>query len=317
MTDQNKSLVPVVVQNLNDACRRFQRPIYRPTDSKKEMTPEEEEAAVRLVADKSEQAMVPIRQNPRGALILLNSVDQTAVSVYQQSSVLEFVLGEIADVGQAREMIANCLTKEKLAELYGMNGTRHSILDQLATPEQIRDAILQEVSSLGVESGEDEVFIALVIRAWALKLCDRDDWPEILKLKIDETEEASDDQENDSSGRTFYDYLLEACWLEFDPTGDAVIQEAESESDDDLPEQTRAEKRDWKTFVANDLVRFNMDVPEALERLEEMFVSDDPPCISADQFARVKDHLAVVRAERDAAFSTEARAAEDAAKLEI
>jgi hypothetical protein len=296
MTDQGKGLVRVEIQDLKAAAH----------------------------GDKSALALVS--QNPAAALALVSS-PTAGLTVHQQSQVCESVLGSIANEEQARELIKNSLTNETAVEVFASCGSRTSVFDYLAPPSLIRDAILRELSSLDHSAGDyDDVFAALLIRAWAAKLCDRKDWQEILDLDFSDSAgtAAPVDQDGNpeavNTGETFYDYLIAACWCEVTFLNFGAVEmdpDQEEEDEGKSSGHLAIERDDWRDFVANDFVRFNLEVTDASNRLEQMIARDSLPTINATGFTLVKNQLAAMRAEREDRFSPEAQAASAAKDLDI
>ncbi|HCC23420.1 TPA: hypothetical protein DF272_04580 [Candidatus Falkowbacteria bacterium] len=249
------------------------------------MRDEQNTALVRVsdlksILDGDAEALIRVRENPGNALAVLSEVHRRdGMPVAHQSRVLEIVVGEVSDVGEARRILAENTMPDFVEEMHAHRGDLPSVLDMVATAEGLLSALLVDLNHYMI--GDPRLF-SFYIRGWAQKVCQREDWEALLEREI--------------FGFTLRDHLLIACYWDSFAVGGAR-DEYEADVTDDM------------------FTELNLDPEESRDRLQEMLDNDLVPKFDPEDLAEfqqaVADRRRLIEDERQQA------ALDDAKELDI
>lgn len=230
---------------------------------------------------RADEARESIHANPSYALTLVDQGRTSgSLSLFVQSRMVEEILGEVSDLSVAREILEMNMSSEATAEILGVRADLPSVLAQLASPEVIIAALLEDVQSGHSPRKKDETTlgfaeIALTLMAWAENLKERPDWEELL------------DHQVGSEGN----YTLRNCLLA------AVLYEAGKMED----------------LTPGHFEDLGLDPDEALAQLVELVEVDGLPKLTDDDVAEAQKRLRAKRQEFEGAEADLATAADAAA----
>ena len=121
------------------------------------------------------------RGSPGTALAIVASRhSQSGKNLPVLAQALDAVLAQIPDPELARRLLEEHLLPEAQEEMIAIHSDRLSVVVQIASPNQVLAALARDV-----RDGNSSLATAgLLLRQWAMNLCSRDDWDEILDMEF-------------------------------------------------------------------------------------------------------------------------------------
>lgn len=121
-----------------------------------------------------------VSHDPGTALALVADCEDRQLSIPMRAQAIDEVLGLISDPEKARRVLNDHVVPSSQAELVAAHGDLYSVILQVADQEVVLAALAQD-------AGDDhQVGAALLIRAWAQNLKDREDYDELLQMEVGE-----------------------------------------------------------------------------------------------------------------------------------
>ena len=153
------------------------------------------DALVNAAANRGDTALMrqAVRDDPKSALALISLPgEQSGLTNVGRGRVLDFVMAEFPDPEQAREMVEQAILHEDRVAILAAHGDLpHAAADVLSLDDVIA-AMLHEVEDVKESRHltEDDYYLSVMLRcgivkAWAFKLKDREDYEELLNRPID------------------------------------------------------------------------------------------------------------------------------------
>jgi hypothetical protein len=128
------------------------------------------------------QVRALIRVNPGGALALIADRDNNQLSLWQSALLFDEVVGQVPDVEECRQLIDDHVSPGTQEELLAIRSDLPASAAHVVDRERLIGAILRDIGA-----GEDNTSArAIVFLSWSLKLLEREDWPEILRMEIED-----------------------------------------------------------------------------------------------------------------------------------
>ncbi len=222
-----------------------------------------------------EQVSALVLADPRSAFaIVAQPKEVTGLTPRGAADVLDGLVGVFTDPEEARRRMDEAITPERQAEILQARGDLPSSAADVADPDVLLMTIMRDTA----DGFDDEAFWMFWLRAWALKLKDRFDWPEILEMEIDDD-------------RTVRDFILAAVYI------DAGLDDDESIDD-----------------ISPDLfLEVGIDSDEGARRLQELEEDGRLPVMNDTDLERVRRRMAERRLEFERAVRTLTEQAADAA----
>lgn len=201
------------------------------------------------------EVLAAITQNPMTALAALqHGHEALGLNERGAADVLEVVLEQTAEhYGEemATQLMAMHLTSDRLAELLNGRGDLPSMSADLAPLEVVVEAVKEDMGALDARA-------LLTLRAWAMKLKDRADYPVFLQHQVPD-------------GTTFKQILLYALALEAgssDIPGDLFEQVGLDPVEEQNLFEALAEEDDFPEFDEEEVAHAQASVAQRHEELE-------------------------------------------------
>jgi len=270
------------------------------------------------VSSKTDSIRALVRTSPVSALELLRRPGESSLTRMGEANLLDEVVGRYEDPAVAREVIDNHLTRERQIELIAARGDLPSSAALVVDQDVVFEALLRELADdLGeehpnpveadLENGvvtRHEQVDPFVIRAWAVKYHERDDWEELLLRSV--------------GGLTVCEHLLVAIWNDADcpQVFDEPPVAGHGEGEDDDGDE---EDEDDASLTADIFSAVGLDPEEARETLTLLIEQGRAVHLSRAQIDEAKRGIAERRRERETAplSSDAARGGSEATKDEL
>ena len=123
-------------------------------------------------------ALITIQENPKQAIALLQNYEELGLTPRGSSKVLDLIVEQFKDSDEATQLMQEHLTPESIAQIISASSDLPSSAVIVAPQDSVIQAMMADV---GGSIEESPMLSILMIRAWALKLIDRDDYQEILE----------------------------------------------------------------------------------------------------------------------------------------
>lgn len=238
--------------------------------------------------------------NPITALERLRHPGESGLTRMGEANVLDEVVGTFSDPAAARRVLDANLTRERQVELIATRGDLPSSAALVVDQNVVFEALLRELTeeigeyrSALEDAIEDDIPVeptrveSFVIRAWALKYRDRDDWAELLLRSV--------------GGLTVREHLVIAIWNDagcpqvFDepPVSHGEEDERHDDEEDDGAPHAR--------LTDDQFDAVGLDPEEARETLALLIAQGRATQLSRDEVDDAKLGIAERRRERETA----------------
>ena len=125
-------------------------------------------------------AMDVVRARPELGLAVLQSPKEiTGLNDSGAAKILDELVGFYEDPDEARELLDNNIQPDRQVELLQARGDLPAAAADTVRPDVVLAAIFTDIEDGRLES-------MLVLMSWAMKLKDRDDWEDILRMEVGE-----------------------------------------------------------------------------------------------------------------------------------
>jgi len=238
--------------------------------------------------DERENVRALVQRHPQTALALLASGSDLGLTIKGQGDVFDTVIGEVKDPEEARRLMHDHFTHERLIELIKARGDLPSAASDVVEADDIVAAMLADA---GIESkgadGFDNPEAVFLLRSWLMKIKDREDYEAILTREI--------------GSFTLRQHALVACWY-------AIVRDPEEADDDD--------RSDFESAMGL-MDELGIDAAEGREELIRLLNNERIPEFSSDEIESARRNIAARRAKLERAPTVADQARKDASKLDF
>lgn len=245
---------------------------------------------LRRPRDATTEHRLMIRRHPVTAIAALRAPsEELGLTERGAADALDEVIAEVDQLGRPRRetqrLLRQGLSRSRLRELIAARGDLPSVVSAVVDGRTIIEAIIADAGADGMEPAERY----FIVRTWAYRLSDRDDWPALLRRRIEVFE-----------NRTLADIILACLYYE-------ANQKRSDEDDDDAHEGV--------TIAPDTFTSIGIEPADGMERIHAMLVADVMPAFSTAEVVRARKRITERRQRHERAPQIRAvRAATESAK---
>jgi len=257
-----------------------------------------------------------VRGSMSQALKVVQQHDEAGLTVRGAADVVDELVGMFEDPEEARAVLRNHLTDERRVELLSARGDLPSSAVTVAEADDVFGAMLEDVSKAPKD------LCSFLIRSWAMKLIDREDYRDFLDRAI--------------GPYTIRQYILMAIWYDQmclfvsgeypdgedryvvrdDPVDGSLLPEEVDEESYHQPSEDPVEEIPLSVFD-----EYGLNAVESRDELRELLEADAMPEMDPEEIAIARQALTKRHKELESEATlvdvTRAEAEDDADDLEM